>query len=314
MSKLTPFGIAIRKLRLDKGLRLIDMAEKLDMSTAFLSAIETGRKPIPDGLVRKISRAFTWPKEELSLLTRAVDQTRKDVRIADDKKEEDRELIAVFARKLDQVPTATIEQLKKLFELKSIEGETPFSRRRRGIVVPPVSTKAIREYAEKVRNAFVVEDQIVFPIIPVLEFGICKMVDPSFIFEVWEQEDMGDDEGRVPVGGNELILRRDVYEGACRNNKRDRFTASHELGHYLMHRKITLARASSHEDKIYTDSEWQADEFAGTLLMSPRHAPSFGSSDDMADACQASQQAASVMWSKYIKEGVVSASPSFPGF
>jgi hypothetical protein len=72
------------------------------MSAAFLSAIETGRKPIPDGLVRKISRSLEWHPEELALLTRAIDQTRKEVR-TDDKKHDERELIAVFARKLDQV-------------------------------------------------------------------------------------------------------------------------------------------------------------------------------------------------------------------
>ena len=313
MSKLTPFGIAVRKLRLDKGLRLIDMAEKLAMSTAFLSAIETGRKPIPDGLVGKISRAFEWPKEDLALLTRAVDQTRKEVRM-DNKKEDERELIAVFARKLDQVPPATIEELKKLFHLKSVSGDAPFERKRRGFVVPPLKTKTIRDYAERVRDAFVSNDQIAFPIIEVIEFGMCKMVDPNFIFDVWEIEDMRDDEGRVPVGGNELILRRDVYDGACHGKGRDRYTASHELGHYLMHRKISFARTGGKDDPIYTDSEWQADEFAGTLLMSPRHAARFNSIELMADACKVSQRAAEVMRSKYLREGVLRADPHFPNF
>jgi hypothetical protein len=72
-----------------------------------------------------------------------------------------------------------------------------------------------------------------------------------------------------------------------------------------MHRHIRLARARSEDDKIYTDSEWQADTFAGTLLMSPRHAPSFGGPEDMAAGCQTSRAAAGYMWRKYIEEGVV---------
>ena len=65
MVMLTPFGIALRKLRVEKGLRLFDLAEKLGQSTAFLSAVETGRKPIPDGLVFKVTRALDLSIPEL---------------------------------------------------------------------------------------------------------------------------------------------------------------------------------------------------------------------------------------------------------
>jgi transcriptional regulator with XRE-family HTH domain len=55
---LTPFGIVARKLRLDKGMRLLDVADRMDVSAAFILAIETGRKPIPDGFVVKAARAM----------------------------------------------------------------------------------------------------------------------------------------------------------------------------------------------------------------------------------------------------------------
>jgi transcriptional regulator with XRE-family HTH domain len=126
--KLTPFGLAIRKLRLEKGLKLMDMGKKLGLSAAFLSAIETGRKSIPDGFVVKISRALELRAEYIAKLRRAADRTRKEIRV-DNKTEEDRELIAAFARRLDEVPSAPIERLKKLL-LKSISGEIPFQRKR----------------------------------------------------------------------------------------------------------------------------------------------------------------------------------------
>lgn len=303
MSKLTPFGIAVRKLRLEKGLRLIDMAEKLEMSTAFLSAIETGRKPIPDRLVRNISRHLEWPAHELALLTSAVDKTRKEVRV-DDKKEEDRELIAVFARKKDELPESFIEEMKKLLDLKSFEGDIPFERRRKGIVVPPRSVRALRAYAEKVRSVFLPPHVVQMPIIQFIEWGLPKL-DPAFVFDVKDNDEMGEDEGQVPVGGTTLILRRDVYDGACKGDGRARFTACHELAHYLLHRHITLARARSSADKIFVDSEWQADTFAGTLLMSPRHASTFCNPESMAAACLASRSAAGYMWRKYVEEGVI---------
>ena len=47
ISTLTEFGVALRKLRLDYGERMGDMAERLHFSTAYLSAIENGRQSIP---------------------------------------------------------------------------------------------------------------------------------------------------------------------------------------------------------------------------------------------------------------------------
>lgn len=301
MSELTPFGLTLRKLRLEKNLRLFDLAQMLDLSPAFISAIETGRKPIPGGFVTKLSRAMELSAQEVADLRKAKDRTRKEIKV-DQNKEEDRELIAAFARQIDNMPPAKRDAIKKL--LSSLDGEHPFERKRRGILVPPLSTRSIRDHAEKVRDAFVPPGEVEFPIVSVLEWGMLQ-IQPTFVFDVQEKDEMGDDEGRVPICGNELILRRDVYERACNGVGRDRFTACHELGHYLMHRRVRLARVRGDDDKIFRDAEWQADTFAGTLLMSPRYASNFSGPDEMADACMASPRAARHMWMKYEEEGVL---------
>ncbi len=302
MSKLTPFGLTIRRMRLDKNLRLLDLAEALNISTAFLSAIETGRKPIPDGFVVKISRAINLNRAEIAELTKAADRTRKEVRVADNS-EQDRELIAAFARRMDDVPPEILKKLRKLV-LESLAGELPFQRRRRGILVPPLSAKVIRNFADQVRSVFLESDQISLPIIDILEWQMLS-IDSSFVFDVHSMDEMGDDEGLVPIGEHRLILRQDVYEGACRGSGRDRFTACHEFGHYLMHRKIKFARARDESDKIYCDSEWQADTFASAFLMSPKHASNFRDPTDMVEMCGVSQHAAMVTWSKYLNDGII---------
>lgn len=43
---LTPLGRAARKWRIDRDMRLCDMAGDLGVSVAYLSAVETGRKRI----------------------------------------------------------------------------------------------------------------------------------------------------------------------------------------------------------------------------------------------------------------------------
>ena len=46
-SKLSRFGIFCRKLRLEKGELLYDMANALNVSSAFLSKIENGKGKPP---------------------------------------------------------------------------------------------------------------------------------------------------------------------------------------------------------------------------------------------------------------------------
>ena len=43
---ITPIGKFLRKLRIDTGEILKDMAEKLHVSPSFLSAVENGKKKI----------------------------------------------------------------------------------------------------------------------------------------------------------------------------------------------------------------------------------------------------------------------------
>jgi transcriptional regulator with XRE-family HTH domain len=302
MSGLTPFGKALRKLRVDKEMRLFDLAELLNRSTAFLSAVETGRKGIPDGFVVEISRAMNLNAAEIKELRAAADRTRKEVPVGSLSADQ-REIVAAFARRLDDVPESLLEELRRRV-MKSIGGEIPFQRKRRGFIVPPMSTGNLRQLAEKVRDIFVDPARIDFPIVEVLEIKLPRLL-PDFVFDVQDRAAMGDDEGRVPIGQNALILRSDVYEDACRSDRRARFTACHELAHFVMHRSISFARARGDNDKIYYDSEWQADTFAGTLLMSPRHVSKFPDAVTAADACKMNPAAAKVMFSKYAAEGLI---------
>ena len=56
---MTPFGARVRELRRQRGLRLKDMADHLQISSAFLSALEHGRRGRPQpGLVMQVANYF----------------------------------------------------------------------------------------------------------------------------------------------------------------------------------------------------------------------------------------------------------------
>jgi len=307
---LTPFGITIRKLRLDKGMRLLDLARRIKRSPSFISAVETGKKPIPDGYVALVARGMDLAAADIKELRRSADRTKKAVAV-EKLPEDQRELVAAFARKLDELPSDMMARLKKIV-LKTSDDEIPFERKRRGILVPPMSTDVIRAFAEKVRSGFVEDSQIDFPIMDVLEFRMADLID-GFYIDVKDEESMGEEEGRVVAGQSYIALREDVYEGAWSDNGRDRFTACHEFAHFLMHRTVTIARTRDSSEKIYCDAEWQADTFAGTLLMSTRHLHRFADANDAASACKMSPHAAQVMWGKYELEGRLQRAPLLPG-
>lgn len=296
---LTEFGKEIRKLRIDRGLRLLDLADRLEVSSAFVSAIETGRKSMPSNYVASTARAMGLSQEEERRLERAADQSRMQVSVGALPSDQ-RELLAAFARRVDDVPQHLLDELRKAV-FKSDDSETPFHRKRKGLLVPPVSTTRLRECAEYVRSIFVGTDDIQFPIMDVLETRIGKVIE-GFHLEVWTRKELGGDEGRVTSGDNWLVLREDVYRGAWLGDGRARFTACHELCHFLLHRKISFARVREDHHEVYRDAEWQADTFAGTLLMSPRHAKLFTGPQEASSRCGMTPSAASVMLSKYQKE------------
>ncbi len=51
---LDAFGRMVRDIRLVRAMLLYDMAKDLNISPAELSAIECGRKPVPDWFISKL--------------------------------------------------------------------------------------------------------------------------------------------------------------------------------------------------------------------------------------------------------------------
>ncbi|QJE71778.1 helix-turn-helix transcriptional regulator [Aerophototrophica crusticola] len=74
---MTPFGERVRQLRARKGVQLKEMAAELEISSAYLSALEHGHKGVPSPmLVRQICGYFglIWDEaEELERLAALSD-------------------------------------------------------------------------------------------------------------------------------------------------------------------------------------------------------------------------------------------------
>ena len=68
---MTPFGARVRELRAVKGIQLKDMAQDLQVSSAYLSALEHGRRGRPGpGFVMQIANYFGLIWDEVDDLKR----------------------------------------------------------------------------------------------------------------------------------------------------------------------------------------------------------------------------------------------------
>lgn len=74
---LTDIGKELRRLRIDRDERLYDMAQRLEKSSAFISALERGSKNPPLGFEELVINAYKLADDAANALRRAADRSRK---------------------------------------------------------------------------------------------------------------------------------------------------------------------------------------------------------------------------------------------
>lgn len=114
---MTPFGKFMRHLRLDKGLMLKESAEKLGVTSAYLSALEHGKKGVPGAqLVDRIIAVFGLDAKQAKTLRAAVRDsgTRFDMPA---KSTPDAFLTAnIFARRISHLSESQLRQIRSLID------------------------------------------------------------------------------------------------------------------------------------------------------------------------------------------------------
>ncbi len=135
----------------------------------------------------------------------------------------------------------------------------------------PISWDKLAEHAVQLRKALNVENEPYFKVIHAIEVIMCNKLE-LIDFEVDDRATMGQAEGYTCPNGKFIRLREDVYIGAINNDGRSRFTAAHELGHWMLHTNgAKLSRIQPGKSvPAYRSAERQADQMAAELLMPRR--------------------------------------------
>lgn len=176
-----------------------------------------------------------------------------------------------------------------------------------GFVVPPKSRKDIIQVTKMLRSVLNIDPLKFVDIADIVENRLSELI-PDYSFEIRDEAEMRQMEGVTLFHQNTIILREDVARRLVRHEKRARFTAAHEVGHLILGHNLAGFARTKHPDQsvpLFQDGEWQANTFAGTLLLSPEMAKEAGFPVSAALMAQMSDGAAEVTFKHYQREGLL---------
>lgn len=153
--------------------------------------------------------------------------------------------------------------------------------------VKPTSREALMRFAAEIRSFLRIQTPF-FPILEVVEVVLPKLPGmQDLVLTIGEHAEMGENHGWTFGDRKEIRLRADVYDGVVQGRGRDRFTLAHELGHLFLHsdQAYTRSMKSSADIPPYKSAEWQANTFAGALLMPHDYLKGKMNVQEIADEC-----------------------------
>lgn len=113
---ITRFGKELRKLRLDLGITLNDMAAQIGVSPSLLSSAETGKKTATPALIEKLAEQFPQVRQREAEFLMLAEETKSEVRIRLSENNSRANGVALaFARNFDSLSSQQLEQLMAVF-------------------------------------------------------------------------------------------------------------------------------------------------------------------------------------------------------
>ena len=98
------------------------MAQKLKVTPSFLSAVEVGKKNVPDKWEQKIIEIYQLNDEQSLELKEAIENSIRQIKFdLSQKKEEDRDILLAFARKLDTLDTKEKESIMRILNKSKLQ-------------------------------------------------------------------------------------------------------------------------------------------------------------------------------------------------
>lgn len=114
---LTKFGKELRKIRIEHDEILKDMADKLNVTAAYLSAVENGNRKMPDSWINIITEEYNLSSEAADQLQRLAYEDRNNISVCFDRENNNETNLALsFARKFKDLNNEQIQEIQKILD------------------------------------------------------------------------------------------------------------------------------------------------------------------------------------------------------
>lgn len=114
---LSNYGKILRKIRIDKGLTMAQMAKSIGITSAYLSTIERGKRNIPKNLTQDIIGHYELSNEQVAELRKAellsMDSIEIDISSAG---LHERILVLSLVKNLKNMTYEQVEMIKNIVE------------------------------------------------------------------------------------------------------------------------------------------------------------------------------------------------------
>ena len=117
---VTEYGKILRKIRIDKGELLGDMADCLNISSSYLSSIETGVRNIPIDFTDKIIKVYNLSTNIQKRLRKAELSNIKEIKVPFNNVTSSmrKETAIIFARTFNNISDDDFEKIKSILVKK----------------------------------------------------------------------------------------------------------------------------------------------------------------------------------------------------
>jgi len=276
--RLTQFGNKCREFRSRYDLTMGDQAKGLGFSAAYISAIERGKRPVPEDYVARLAEWMSLPSEDAHTLREIASGERTVVKVFP--KNREKALLAEdFARDLNGLSPEAVKLLRNMLQ-SARSGE--------------YSDDELRKKAYAARAAFSLGTKITFDILRLIENQL-PVIDPDFSLQIDPDGSHGENLHIYSDSNGETINRfvstEWLYKAADVGTEDSRFKLAHELAHWILHRTQThtflrSSRTNKILSKIHKTAEIEADFFAREFLMPFPLVREFTSADALARAAK----------------------------
>ena len=121
---VTKIGAILRKIRMEKNQILKDMAEVLHVSSAFLSAVENGKKSFPEAWYPILRDYYSLTDEDMDELRQSAMESQKTIALNIINATDHRKQLAVsFARQFDSIDDVTCSRIMKILNDRKQKGD-----------------------------------------------------------------------------------------------------------------------------------------------------------------------------------------------